>query len=261
MPKLKQPLDQTVPYRVRDRFVEGEPMKVWGEDLSYDEALRLKEKVVASKQSRTARLEPMSAPRPDTGIDTSAMADAFSGDSGGSGVKTVFSIEGYDPIVAPANGVVVKVPMGGELLVNDQVVAVPASVQAGDRVQCRPLDPELAAARERALAAARPVTQTRNAARAAYRDRTVKQPAPRTGPVPRDKTVSKHPVHVRLDQPIVGAAKPLASPLKVATMPIGEQLPDDALYDEDLSDLVANVGGSESDDDMAHAKRVRDQQG
>lgn len=266
MPKPKQPVDQTVPYRVRDRYVEGEPLKVWGSDLDYDTALKLKERVVASKQSRTARLEPMSVPLPVEATATATATrdlshDVFSDDHSASGVKTVFSIEGFDPIGAPADGVVVKVPLGGELLVNGQVVAVPASVQAGDHLQCRALDPALAAARERALAAARPVVQARNAGRAAYKDRTVKQPQPRQGPAPRDKTVSRQPVHVRLDQPIVGVAKPLASPLKVATMPIGEQLPDDVPYEDDLHDLAANIGGAESDDDVAHAKRVRDQRG
>lgn len=48
-------------YRVRDRNDDkkGIKGKVWGENLTYLEAHQLKEAVVGSQKSRTARIEPM----------------------------------------------------------------------------------------------------------------------------------------------------------------------------------------------------------
>lgn len=49
-------------YRVRDRDWEV----LWAENLSYDEAHKLKEKIAGSNRSRTVRLENMSIPPPES---------------------------------------------------------------------------------------------------------------------------------------------------------------------------------------------------
>lgn len=52
-------------YRVRDKdYSDGQPVKIWGENLTYESAHALKERVVGRKQSRTARIEEMSAALP-----------------------------------------------------------------------------------------------------------------------------------------------------------------------------------------------------
>jgi hypothetical protein len=48
-------------YRVRDRADASGNATVWGELLTYEDAKRLKEKVVTARRSRTARLEEMTA--------------------------------------------------------------------------------------------------------------------------------------------------------------------------------------------------------
>lgn len=62
----KEPLDPNVLYRVRDGkgTDETKPVTVWGENLTWDEAHALKEQVVGSEKSRTARLEPMGVAPP-----------------------------------------------------------------------------------------------------------------------------------------------------------------------------------------------------
>lgn len=49
-------------YRVRDKDWE----KLWGEGLSWDDAHRLKEAVSGRRLSKTVRVEPMSAPAPQS---------------------------------------------------------------------------------------------------------------------------------------------------------------------------------------------------
>jgi hypothetical protein len=52
-------------YRVRNKdWGDGSPVKVWGENLTYESARALKEKVTGTKKSRTARIEEMGAPLP-----------------------------------------------------------------------------------------------------------------------------------------------------------------------------------------------------
>lgn len=55
-------VDDGTRYRVRDKDFAT----VWGQDLSKVDAEKLKNEVVSSNRSRTARLEPMSAPTPET---------------------------------------------------------------------------------------------------------------------------------------------------------------------------------------------------
>ncbi len=52
-------------FRVRDKdYMDGTEVKIWGENLTYEAAHKLKEKVVGAKKSRTARIEEMSVPLP-----------------------------------------------------------------------------------------------------------------------------------------------------------------------------------------------------
>jgi hypothetical protein len=56
--------DPSVFYRVRDRHDKDAPGYVWGENLTLEEAEKLKERVCASLKSKTARYEPMSVAYP-----------------------------------------------------------------------------------------------------------------------------------------------------------------------------------------------------
>lgn len=281
----KIPIDQATEgklYRVRDKHFEGAPGHLWGENLTWAEANKLKDKVVAERKTRTARVEDMAIPMPGEEPkddlqeleELSVLADtvraAHDPDAGGArapngdlvmpapGLGAAFEIAGSDPQTVPARGVIIVIPAGHELLVDGAVTQVPAIVQQGQVAQARPLDPDLAAANAAALAAARPVAAAAQArARAPYRDKTVVIPGKRAAAPPRDRTVSKSPPFVRLGAPPAAEPEPPKSPLKVATETDGEALPDGALSDSDLHDL--DVGGGPSDDDVAHAKRLRDE--
>jgi len=282
----KVPIDQATAgklYRVRDRHEEDRagnvvPGTVWGENLDWTAANRLKDQVVAGRKSRTARVEEMTVPMPghedphqqpvpdsdDLGADLSVAPDGptvdVSAETDGDDPQlpagtVVFDLADPEPHKAPGSGVIMAVPAGHELVVNDVVRSVPATINGGDVVQARPLDPQLAAARAAALAAARPVAARAND-RVRYRDKTVVVPKPRTQPVPRDKTVPRAPTVVRLGAPLAAPPAPPPSPLKVAVMQDGKPLSDDALDETDLHDL--DVGGGASDADIEHAKKARD---
>ena len=248
----KIPLDQANAgklYRVRDKIVEGHPVKVWGVDLTWEQATKLKEHVVTAGRSKTARVEPMevampSEPSPDDGgtseesIETSAPRPQ----------GVAYELVGFDPITIAARGVVRSCPAGTTLHVNGSAVTVPAAVAHGDIVQAMPSDPN-------AVPLAKPVAKA-PAARTAYRDTTVRAPVPRKGPPPRDKTISKEPVFVRLGgAPPAAPARPLESPLKVATRTDGAPIADGAISDLDLPDLSADLGGGASEADIEHARR------
>lgn len=228
-------------YRVRDK----EWAKVWGEDLTHDEATRLKDTVVASGKSRTARIEDMGIPPPAWYHAQAATTETVPH-------APSFELAGSDAVTAPTAGVLVAVPAGHELLVNGTASAVPCTVAAGDVLVALPLDPDLAAARAQAIAA---VSARRPRATLPYRDTTVRPAAPRNANPPRDKTVSTDPVFVRLGAPPSSPPTPPPSPLKVATMQDGSPIPDGVLADDDVPDLVADVGGGASDADHEHAKR------
>jgi len=260
-------------YRVRDKDWAA----VWGENLSYDDAVKLRERVVTSRKSTTARVEDEAIPPPDWYVDPNgcsvpsdpetfssggdAETDATSPAVQGLSARTQYSLDdGGVEIVVKSPGVVAKVLAGHELVVNDQVRPLPTQVIAGDRVMARAVDPQIIEARARALAAAR-ATRAVPKPKIAYRDKTVRVPVPRTGPAPKDKTVGGQ-VHVRL----VAAPAPAAprkrdilpSPLKVAMVPDGAPLPDDVPGEDDLHDLAVDLGGGPSDADLEHAARQRD---
>lgn len=258
----KVPVDQATAgklYRVRDRHYEGEPGRVWGEELSWADANRLKEQVVGSRRSTTARVEDMEVAMPDGPADVGTAAAPILGRPLGGAGRLAYEMVDSEPQLAPHDGAVMRVPEGHELLVNDAPVPyVPYAVSAGDMLQARPMDPDLALARSSALAAVRPVVAAA-AARARYRDVTAKPTKSPKAPAPRDKTVSKDPPFVRLGAPLAAPPQPPPSPLKVATQTDGEALPDEGLSEADLHDL--DIGGGPSDDDIDHARRQRDQTG
>lgn len=287
----KVPVDQATAgklYRVRDKDWAA----VWGENLTWTDANQLKNQVVGSRRSTTARVEDMAISPPDWYVaqnDALPVADLMSlaaeifrpqGSTDPAaiwpgaqrqpdgtvvvplpGLGAAFELAGLDPQKVPSRGVVTAHPPGCELLVNGEVRSLPAVVQEGDTLLARPLDPELASARGAALIAAQNVAaqaQGRHAqARQAklYRDMTVRVPPPRTQPAPRDKTVAKEPVLVRLGAPPSAPPRPPPSPLKVATELDGEPLSPDALTDADLPDIAGDVGGGPSEADLEHAKR------
>jgi hypothetical protein len=271
--QAKTPPDKSILYRVRDRHADlgdGEqPISghVWGENLTWDEATILKEQVVGQKKSRTARLEPMSVSLPGQDAQVSDSPDAYRALTGDEvpeeeaaeiDESLEFDLVDVDEHTAPGQGVVVSVPEGHELLVNGHVQPVPVTVNAGDRVQARPVDPQLVASRAAAMAAARTAARLPGT-RPVYVDKTVVAQKPRTAPAPRDRTVPKARKAVRLGAPpAVAPPAPPPSPLKVATIRDGDPLPDDALGEDDLHDL--GVDGGASDADVAHAKRQRDEQ-
>lgn len=235
-------------YRVRDK----DWATIWGENLTQEEAHKLKERVVGSGKSRTARVEPMSVRPPGEELDE--LVDAISpAEQGG----VVYELADTDPHSVQLAGVIVRTPPGTALRVNGVERPTPTKVAPGDVIQALIIDPELARAKEAALAAARKSVQRRT--RPAPPDVTVRPNNPRTGPVPMDRTVSKGATFVRLGAAPVAEPKAPPSPLKVAMMPdplapVGE----DILGDDDLGELAADLGGIESAADVAHAQRQRD---
>lgn len=248
----KIPLDQASAgkaYRVRDKAIDGQSVKVWGDDLTWDQAAKLKEHVVTSGKSKTARVEPMDVELPnepspdDSGTDTQDLETSAVRPHG-----VAYELVGAEPITITARGLVRSIPAGTTLMVNGSAVTLPAPVLHGDIVQAMPFDPLAAPAK-------RPAPKV-PAARTVYRDTTVRAPQPRKGPLPKDRTVSKEPVFVRLGgAPPAAPARPLASPLKVATLGDGEVIVDGAISDSDLSDLSGDLGGGASDADLEHARR------
>jgi hypothetical protein len=308
-------------YRVRDKGW----VKVWGEGLTWDDAVKLKNGVVGSKKSRTARVEDEAIPPPagygaapqpsaDALAITSAVvaagapaeytyttirqddgqfaglvqefrslswladtkAEALEGirmlvtdtldemdkagevppppAGTGDNARPSLELANDQLVIVPVSGVIRKIPAGHELVVNGFTQPVPVSVTQGDSVQARPVDPVIIAARASANAAVRQVLQQRRI----YRDVTATPPAKPNPNPPKDPTVSKGGVYIRLGAPAQPVTKPPASPLKVATLQDGEALGDDALTDDDLPDLAGDIGGGASDADLEHASKVRE---
>lgn len=156
-------------FRVRDKDWEN----LWGENLSFAEATKLKETVCGRGKSRTARVEDMTVPPPDW----------------------------YQP-------------------------ATPAAA---------PEDPQLADARRKALAAARPAAAAAQARHDNYAARDRSSPAAA-------KRVAKPVLTVLPEVPVISTELP----------EIGDDV-EDAIGDADVSDLM--VGGDiPSSEDVARVK-------
>ena len=145
-----------------------------------------------------------------------------------------------------------------ELWVNDGSRPTPTRIEADDMISVVKLDPQIVKARREAAAAVRATLASSQAPR--YLDKTVTVTPPRTTPPPPDKTVQTTPPIARTKAPPAAPARPPASPLKVAMQPVEMDLPDDAILEGDLPDLTGDIGGGESAADVAHAKKVRDEE-
>ena len=264
LPSNRLPHEDGIKYRARDR--EGEPPKIWddgnGQGLSYQQALVARDRVSASKKSRSMVIESMSMSHAgdQVGTDDLSIPPDTTANPRGQSAGILARETGTDyqiaaPLVATqiqADGVVSMIPSGHQLLVNGHPQSVPIRVHKHDTVECRSLAPELASARAASSAA---VTQVIQAKRRIPIDVTVRQPSPRVAPPPPDRTVSNKPVVVRLGAPTPTPPRPLPSPLKVATLEDGDVLPEDALTDADLPDVAGDLGGGPSDADVEHARK------
>jgi hypothetical protein len=271
-PSNRLPADNGELYRVRDKDWDA----LWGENLTMQEAVLLKNEVTGQRKSRTARIEPMSVPPPDWWVaqhpqgglgpqvaetcgtddlsvplpEAPSMPVPDNGFTKWQGTRYEISSAMVESAI-PSTGIIASIPLGHKLLVNGHESPVPVGVSKGDRVACVSLHPVVAAARAAAADAVADVIKKRRVPV----DVTVKEPKPRVRPAPPDLTVSKQPVLVRLGTPAAAPPKPLPSPLKVATLEDGDLLPDDAITDDDLPDLAGDLGGGPSDADVEHAKR------
>jgi hypothetical protein len=264
VPSNRRPTDDSIRYRVRD----ADWGNVWGQDLTWDEAQRkLTEVTTLKKLTRTASIRPMSERPPDWWLEENAAATAAVDDGlavpdasppvslpDTRAVGTLYKVaSAMATTTIQSDGVVSEIPPGHQLLVNGQDRPVPTRVSKGDAVECRSLNPAAAAARAAGIGAAASVIQSKQ--RRPYFDVTVKKPAPRTAPPPRDRTMSNQPVTVRLGTPHETPPRPLPSPQKVAELEEGDIIPDGAISDADLPDLAVDLGGGASDADVAHARR------
>ncbi len=215
-------------YRVRDRNWSA----IWGENLSLEAAERLKREVVAKGKSTTARVELMTAapPAPTDGAD---------------GATRFELLVGEQEVKIPANGVIVVVLDGHELLVNGVVAQLPHAVATGDVVMARPTS----AAAARPKRPAKPATTRR-----VPPDVTVRAPVRRSAPAPADRTVVTGRT-IRLGTPDEAPPQRRASPLAVATVLDGAPLGDADLSDDDIPDITIDLGGVETGADIEHATR------
>lgn len=227
-------------FRVRDK-----DWNVYGENLTAAEAHKLKEYQAAVKKIRTVRIESMDVPHPDDAEH--AEAHELDGEPQGLHLK-IGDAELHE---VPADGAIVEIPKGHELQINGVPFPVPSSVKKGDLVQANPLDPVIAAAQ----AAAREAAKQRIPPQHTYKDKTVRANKPRTGPAPKDKTVAKGMV-VRLGAPAVAPPPKRMSPLKAALMQDGDEMPADAIGEDDILDVAADLGGGASDADVEHARKT-----
>ena len=209
-------------YRVRDRNTAKAKGTVWGENLTHDAAVKLKERVVAMRKSKTARVEEMDAPMVDDPGPRTAVVFRAGGDDWG-------FYDQDEAKVRPLNEVAVG-PVASRDLAHDAARAagytsiidgvVPAFVVSPPTpsvVMAEESDPQLAALRAQALA-----TSRQTAAAAADRHKSVAMSDP---------------------------PKPPPSPL---TDEVVDDLPDagvdDNLDSADISDLLGGVGSASEDD-------------
>lgn len=265
-------------FRVRDRDWK----KVWDENLTYDDAMLLKERLVGQRKSKTARVESMAVAPPDwyaaqqqdivITTDPDVTPDALppvppppiaaDDDTPRTHLPHEYLVEAVDETITVDTPVIIESVSGAfEVVVNGHVRPLPTKLLAGDTFTIHRVDAVLAAARSRAGQAVKqtlPPASTLRPPGKPYRDRTVTAPPPRNVNPPRDKTVSKDPVFVRREPVVQPEIKPPVSPLKVATMTDGKPVPENAITDDDLSDLLPDIGGGASDADIAHAEKQRD---
>lgn len=235
-----------IPTMTDERFrVRDKDWTIYGENLTAAAAHKLKEYQAAVKKVRTVRIESMSVPMP--GDPEHAEMHELEGEIQGLQLQ-IGDAELHE---VPSDGVIALIPAGHELQVNGIPCPVPSGVKKGDLVQANPLDPIIAAAQ----AAAREAAKQRIPPQHTYRDKTVRKPQPRKGPTPKDKTVAKGMV-VRLGAPAAAPPPKRMSPLKAAMMQDGDEMPDNAIGEEDILDVASDLGGGASDADVEHARKT-----
>lgn len=246
-------------YRVRDKVDANGAAIVWGEKLSHEEACKLKEKVCGTRQSRTARVEEMPPDELDA-ADTASEPSAAAPIASNGIVDALADV----PLDLPEwSDAQLLVWMGVDPMrwAKAFIVKSAAVLESGDdpfdvgfvvgwfanvidvvkSANQTSADPQLEIARQKALAAARPV-----AAQAQARAVVAK-----AVPVPQVKPAAKKPVVVA-DPP-----KPPPSPLSDDVIEDGpaELPPDEEVLDgSEISDISAEVGGGPSDADKAKAR-------
>lgn len=250
----------------QDLFRVREPdwSNVWGENLTRAEAQRLKDRIVAvDKKSRVTTIRPMSEIVPDWYQEMLGEAETTSTScTMGSPTApaaapappppegTLYDVSAAVKDVIKHDGAVMRIPHAHVLLINGQERPVPCRVAKGEHLECRPLNPALAGARAVANGAVSQVIRDKRR----YTDMTVRKPVARKRPPPPDVTVKAQRV-VRLGAPPVKPAQKFTAPWIAAEQQDGEELPADAITDDDLPEISADLGGAESAADVEHAKR------
>lgn len=236
-------LDPNVLYRVRDKDWAA----LHGENLSMSDALRLKEHVVGARKSTTARLEPMSVPPPEWYAAAIPDDVALHGDA-----------DAQDPELEA---------MRAPALRAAAAAAADAQVRADRAKTVRVVDAPPVPVRvpERparfAFQTPKKKAQQPPPPRAPYRDRTAAAEVyKRTTPPPPDRTAADE-IYRRASPVPSHDPEPYMSPLAAA------ELPDDpppaapnghSINDDDLVDVIADLGGVASDDDVKRAQEQAD---
>lgn len=235
------PLDQATAgklFRVRDKVDAQGSAIIWGEDLSHAEAQKLKEAVVGSRRSKTARIEEMpvivdstsssSVGLPDGG--TIALGDTESrGPAPGEGDGMGDDAHKWSvAFLAAATARGIRLSREDETFVAEWFTRAihsrpPAAI---------PTDPVLAEVRQKALAKVAPIAR-----QAQVRHDTAKRQA----------VVSAPPT-------------PPPSPLTddLVDGDAGGELPPEDFGAADISDISAEIGGGPSDADKSRAKAQAD---
>jgi hypothetical protein len=253
-------------YRVRDK----DWVAVWAENLTWDDANRLKEQLVAQGRSRTARAEDMEVEPPDWYRDHVAHAAAYDQQvelgAPGHATEDPELEQLRAPAVHASASAAAAAQQRADRLMPHQRVSPTYGADTPKRPIVVPAPPDQSLPPQRApvkFAAPRP--PPRPAApigpRIVPRDRTIQPLVMRTAPPPRDKTVASE-IYKRASAPPAGEPQPLISPLVAAMMPDDPiDIPDEALIgDADVVDIVSGVGGAPSDEDLARAKHEADAQ-
>lgn len=230
-------------YRVRDKDWAA----LHGEDLTWEEATKLKEQLVGARQSTTARVEDMEIPPPDWVLEAeaAAAADISAAPSMGADEQQEEEAE-LEAMRAPA-------------IAAARAAAQSAQARADARIRPRivPPPPAPAPAAPKAGKFTAPVRRPAPAPtgpRIVPRDKTVQPLVTRTAPPPRDRTVASEIV-MRGQAPPSSDPLPLISPLAAAAIPDDPlDVPEGQLVDDDLSDVTADLGGGASDSDVKRAE-------
>jgi hypothetical protein len=261
------PLDQVTEgrtYRVRDKDFAV----IWGEGLSWDDAVKLKEKVVGARRSKTARVEDEETPVPDWAREQLAASAAPNQ------APTAFDGSYGDRIVPSSTATEVAESFRDTMLHAIAQVAGSAAYHRTAQALWHDYLPVLIAKIDAAIAFE--LAQAASAApeQTPTTSTTTKPPAAsRDGELEHMRAAARHAAQMsaaesqrrhteqRRQQNLAELAnlpKPPPSPLtdKVMDDIVPNELPpDDEILDEaSVADLLGGVGGPAGDDDVERAK-------